>query len=290
MAETEQEPSIEEILESIRQIISEDDEGEGAENGAEENAPEVDLSPDEEEPVDESDLVLKDENEAVETDESDLTLKAEEDETLESDLTLKGEEDTPLDSDLDLSEDEDVATADESDLTLKGEEDDTLDSDLDLSQEDDAETDKAGEDDVLELTELVEKPGEDDEEVTADDMASIMEGFDVDSEENEDLPDIVMEDEEEVQTQPAAVPDDVERLISDEAAAAASGALASLTQNAYVENDDVERVVTPGRVTLEDITRELMKPMIKEWLDAQLPDLVERLVQKEIEKITKDIK
>jgi cell pole-organizing protein PopZ len=40
----------------------------------------------------------------------------------------------------------------------------------------------------------------------------------------------------------------------------------------------------PG-VTLEDIVRESLKPLLREWLDANLPDLVERLVRKEIERL-----
>jgi acyl CoA:acetate/3-ketoacid CoA transferase beta subunit len=42
--------------------------------------------------------------------------------------------------------------------------------------------------------------------------------------------------------------------------------------------------VHPG-VTLDDVVRELMKPMLKDWLDANLPQLVEIEVQKEIERI-----
>jgi cell pole-organizing protein PopZ len=40
----------------------------------------------------------------------------------------------------------------------------------------------------------------------------------------------------------------------------------------------------PG-VTLEDIVRESLKPLLREWLDCNLPDLVERLVRKEIERL-----
>lgn len=37
--------------------------------------------------------------------------------------------------------------------------------------------------------------------------------------------------------------------------------------------------------TLDDVVRELLKPMLKEWLDANLPQLVEAEVAKEIERI-----
>ena len=37
--------------------------------------------------------------------------------------------------------------------------------------------------------------------------------------------------------------------------------------------------------TLEDVVRELLRPMLKEWLDDHLPPLVERLVKDEIARL-----
>jgi len=39
--------------------------------------------------------------------------------------------------------------------------------------------------------------------------------------------------------------------------------------------------------TLEDIARDLLRPMLKTWLDDNLPQLVERLVRAEIERISR---
>ena len=39
--------------------------------------------------------------------------------------------------------------------------------------------------------------------------------------------------------------------------------------------------------TLEDIVKEMLRPMLKAWLDDNLPALVERLVQAEIERVTR---
>lgn len=39
--------------------------------------------------------------------------------------------------------------------------------------------------------------------------------------------------------------------------------------------------------TLEDIVKEMLRPMLKTWLDDNLPALVERLVQAEIERVTR---
>jgi cell pole-organizing protein PopZ len=41
-----------------------------------------------------------------------------------------------------------------------------------------------------------------------------------------------------------------------------------------------------GSDTLEGLVREMLKPMLAEWLDQRLPDVVERLVAQEISRIT----
>ncbi|MFN5631613.1 MAG: DUF2497 domain-containing protein [Sphingomonadales bacterium] len=47
------------------------------------------------------------------------------------------------------------------------------------------------------------------------------------------------------------------------------------------------QIVRSGETSLEGLTRELMKPMLKEWLDTNLPGIVEARVAREIERITK---
>jgi cell pole-organizing protein PopZ len=39
--------------------------------------------------------------------------------------------------------------------------------------------------------------------------------------------------------------------------------------------------------TLEDLVRELLKPMLRSWLDDNLPPLVERMVAKEIARLAR---
>ena len=75
-----------------------------------------------------------------------------------------------------------------------------------------------------------------------------------------------------------------ERLIDD-------NKLDSMRQSlsALVEKEALERRVPAqpsGGTSLEDLTRELMRPMIKQWLDANLPDLVEELVAREIQRLS----
>jgi cell pole-organizing protein PopZ len=42
-----------------------------------------------------------------------------------------------------------------------------------------------------------------------------------------------------------------------------------------------------GARTIEDLVKEVMRPMIKEWLDDNLPALVERLVGREIDRMSR---
>ena len=45
------------------------------------------------------------------------------------------------------------------------------------------------------------------------------------------------------------------------------------------------RIVRSGETSLEELTRDLLRPMLAEWLDRNLPPLVERLVKDEIARI-----
>jgi cell pole-organizing protein PopZ len=45
------------------------------------------------------------------------------------------------------------------------------------------------------------------------------------------------------------------------------------------------QIVRSGETSLEGLTRELLRPMLAEWLDANLPAMVEKLVQAEIARI-----
>jgi hypothetical protein len=42
-----------------------------------------------------------------------------------------------------------------------------------------------------------------------------------------------------------------------------------------------------GGKTIEDMVRELLRPMLKEWVDTNLPPMVERLVEREIARLTR---
>jgi uncharacterized protein len=95
------------------------------------------------------------------------------------------------------------------------------------------------------------------------------------------------------ETKPVATPEPVpppppraDRLVSGAAAAAS---IASMSQLAPARPGPISNMALgdAGR-TLEDLVRELLRPMLKDWLDAQLPKIVERLVQEEIQRMSRE--
>ncbi len=50
---------------------------------------------------------------------------------------------------------------------------------------------------------------------------------------------------------------------------------------------ETESVGRPGKVTLEEMVRDLMRPLVKAWIDQNLPSIVEKAVQKEVEKLSR---
>jgi cell pole-organizing protein PopZ len=72
-------------------------------------------------------------------------------------------------------------------------------------------------------------------------------------------------------------------LIDDAATAALRESLAALA--VLAEPGTRPQVVRSGETSLEELTRELLRPALAAWLDANLPPLVERLVAAEIARI-----
>lgn len=68
-------------------------------------------------------------------------------------------------------------------------------------------------------------------------------------------------------------------------ASAAAATAASVGELIRAVAADRHVGVSRAGTTLEDIVREEMRPMIKDWLDRHLPGMVERLVRAEIERV-----
>lgn len=219
-AKTEDEPSIEEILDSIRQIISEDDEEEsddsevGQESAPEPAAPAPEVAPASSAVLDQS---------AVDAMDFDAPMSSE-----------------PLDQ--------------------------SAIDDMDF----DAPASDADDDDVLDLTERVGS--------AADDM------------------DVDFVEEPEEEPEPEAIPEPIpepvfvepkvevaepqESLLTQNAESAAVSAISELVRKTAVESQGI---------TLEDIVRTELKPLLRTWLDKNLPVVIERLVREELERVSKRV-
>ena len=98
------------------------------------------------------------------------------------------------------------------------------------------------------------------------------------------------EDEEEVlelSAEAALVIDDEdgggEALVAEDARTSMRESLAALALLA--EPGAAPQIVRSGETSLEGLVREMLRPMLAEWLDKNLPQMVERLVATEIARI-----
>ena len=78
-----------------------------------------------------------------------------------------------------------------------------------------------------------------------------------------------------IRTQELSIKEQRTRRVPTEVNNAVHSAWNALAQTVLVENAK----------TLEDLVREMLRPMLRAWLDDNLPTLVERLVLVEIERI-----
>lgn len=91
--------------------------------------------------------------------------------------------------------------------------------------------------------------------------------------------DLEFDEEAEIPAAPMTAPVRKERgqLMSSETSAAVDSAFNALAQTVLVQNAR----------TLEDLVHEMLRPMLKSWLDDNLPGMVERLVRAEIERVSR---
>lgn len=84
-------------------------------------------------------------------------------------------------------------------------------------------------------------------------------------------PDVVFTDA------PPPPPSSQPSLLSNSTTAAVDSAFNSLAQTVLIQNAR----------TLEDLVREMLRPLLKGWLDDNLPGMVERIVRQEIERVSR---
>lgn len=87
------------------------------------------------------------------------------------------------------------------------------------------------------------------------------------------------EPEAEAEAEAEAVDDEGDRLISGETQAKASAAFHALSKTLIADYAGAGR-------TLDQLVQDMLRPMLKDWLDENLPDIVERMVEQEIARLT----
>ena len=101
-----------------------------------------------------------------------------------------------------------------------------------------------------------------------------------------DVLELTEEDADAVAQSAARVRGEIEDeagLLAPQAAASMRDSLAAL---AVLSEPGVQpQIVRSGETSLEGLTRELLRPMLAEWLDKNLPAMVERMVAAEIARI-----
>lgn len=220
----QQEPSMEEILSSIRRIIADEE----AEDGA--------------------------------TDDDDLGAAEAESEALneDADALARAAEDEDADDVLELTK---VVRDSGEVVDLKAEAGRAPLTD-DLPEADAADREPATADDQVELAALDAATGDEPGATSSEPLKQ--------------------EDQPAVETKSAIRPE----LVSATAASAASGAFAKLTE-AFQQTPPEESIADGSGRTVEQFVEDMVRPLLKQWLDDNLPPIVERLVQKEIQKIAR---
>ena len=140
--------------------------------------------------------------------------------------------------------------------------------------------------DVLELTQRVEPappPAPEPSRQNADESVGDLDVFNTHPEPVQAPPPRRIEPEPEPESisswkAAGAEVDEDAPLIADHKAEAAANHFGSLVQNL---------AMPAGGRSLEDVVRELLRPLLKEWLDANLQQIVETRVQAEVERISR---
>lgn len=244
------EPSMDEILSSIRQIIADDDAGDAPVEAAAETEPQTDVA--------DTAFDIPD------------TLDAD---TVDEIADIMGDQDDALE----LSADQIVEV--EEDVAAFAEPDEDLTTDP--MMEADPITDAEPAADMDEPLAGVEEPDEEASEefaipelVVPDDIS-----FDEEMAETDPAPEPPVQalGETEALPDPDLSADIAERLLEPATDAAVKGAFAKLGNMALGAHN----------LTIENMIREMLRPMLKEWLDENLPGVVEKMVEKEIERLAR---
>lgn len=91
-------------------------------------------------------------------------------------------------------------------------------------------------------------------------------------------------------TKPAQFSEHEENLVSPQAVSASANSLSRLAQaTKFAPKRSFSSLADQRNVTLDQLIQDMIRPMIKQWIDTHLPSLVEEMVAKEIKRITKHL-
>jgi cell pole-organizing protein PopZ len=138
---------------------------------------------------------------------------------------------------------------------------------------------QAGEPSVEEILESIKKViARDNRADAAEARAELVESADLsgDDADQDEVLDLAALDGVEESTEPAP-------LLAEDAVSSISDSLAALAMLA--QPPAAPQIVRSGETSLEALTKELLRPALAEWLDRNLPALVEKLVAAEIARI-----
>lgn len=259
--ESEKEPSMEEILASIRRIISEDETPEARKDA--EDA-------DDEQAEDDADVLVLTEvidqaREEVEPADDDSGQESEPEPEFEAEVEPEPEVDSEaeLEPEPEPEVEQEFEPGPEVEQELEPEPESEPEAEMEPTQE---------EDNVTDMPEELETA---DQEEPAQDTVI-------------DLVDDIDERNEELMEEPAAMPETIDdNLVS---AATTAAAVAALTEvpRAVANNRPLEpQTIIGGQKTLEAVVRDAMAPHLSAWLDENLPSLVERVVQEEVRRMVR---
>lgn len=86
-----------------------------------------------------------------------------------------------------------------------------------------------------------------------------------------------------LESSPSVAPESIS-VFTQNATNATLGAFSKLSDTILMER---KRAIEGSTVTLEDIVKDLLQPLLREWIDHHVPGLVDRLVREELEKISR---
>ena len=250
---------MEEILSSIRRIIADEETDEAGATDNEDQAASADAEASTMDALE----VLEDDDEDEDDSSDILELTSVVEEEVEADAEPEPADDPVPSATLELVDD----TVDEDDIEVAAI--DGLTDVTDLADDDievDVEIDDADDDVVSDIEAALSRDEDVLEEVTIDTIETTTS----------------QEDEPAVSTKKA----ETEALLSTGTASTTTGAFAKLSK-AFRPTPVEESVADGAGRTVEQFIEDMARPMLKEWLDENMPAIVERLVQKEIQKIAR---